>query len=195
VVHCSGVLSAGEALAPLLGRAREIGRMHPLVSVADRGASFQGAVFAVEGETAEELARRLGGQPVWITGAAMPLYHAAAVLAAGHVVALLDLAVELAGEAGLPEEAARAGLGALATGAIANAQRLGTAEGLTGPIARGDADAVERHLKAIPAGARPIYLALARRSVELARRRAAADPAALAQVEKLLAEPKRPTRG
>jgi len=170
VVHCSGAMAAREALAPLTGRC-PLGTLHPLLSVAD-GADFSGVPFAVEGEVARALALRLGGVPFEIAPEAMPLYHAAAVFAANYVVTLLDVAVRLARQAGLPEDAAREALGALAAGAVANVRRLGAAEALTGPIARGDESIVARHLAALPEDLKPLYEALAAETRRLAARRA-----------------------
>jgi len=169
VLHCSGALPAREALAPLADRAA-VGTLHPLVSVAD-GAEFRGVPFAVEGEGARDLALLLGGVPFEVAPEAMPLYHAAAVIAANYVVTLLDVAVRLATEAGLPEPAAREALGRLAAGAVANVRRLGTAEALTGPIARGDKGVVARHLASLPADLRPLYEALAAETRRLSARR------------------------
>jgi predicted short-subunit dehydrogenase-like oxidoreductase (DUF2520 family) len=170
VLHCSGARSAAEALAPLVGRV-SVGTLHPLRSVTEES-SFGGAAFAVEGEAARALAERLGGVPFFVPPDAMPLYHAAAVFAANYVVALLDVAVRLAERAGLDEPAARAALVDLAASALANVRRMGAADALTGPIARGDEETVRRHLAALPADVRPLYEALASETRRLAARRA-----------------------
>lgn len=169
VLHCSGALPAGEALAPLVGHAG-VGTLHPLASVVDL-IDFRGVPFAVEGEAARDLALLLGGVPFEIGPGAMPLYHAAAVFAANYVVTLLDVAVRLAAEAGLAEPAAREALGRLAAGAVANVRRLGAAQALTGPIARGDEGVVARHLASLPADLKPLYEALAAQTRRLASRR------------------------
>jgi predicted short-subunit dehydrogenase-like oxidoreductase (DUF2520 family) len=79
-------------------------------------------------------------------------------------VALLGQVERVAPE-GVPLEAF---LG-LARGTIDNVAELGAAAALTGPVARGDWDTVERHLAAIPEDERPAYEAMvaqARKLVE-----------------------------
>jgi predicted short-subunit dehydrogenase-like oxidoreductase (DUF2520 family) len=51
--------------------------------------------------------------------------------------------------------------------ALDNALRLGDAA-LTGPVSRGDAGTVAKHLERMPADAVPAYLALARRTADRA---------------------------
>jgi predicted short-subunit dehydrogenase-like oxidoreductase (DUF2520 family) len=60
----------------------------------------------------------------------------------------------------------------LAEGALANVLAKGTTEGLTGPIRRGDATTVSRHLDALRGSPElaEIYRALARHAVEIASR-------------------------
>ena len=71
-------------------------------------------------------------------------YHAAAVLAAGGLVALLDAIVELGRVAGLDEAGAMAIYGPLIDGTLANARALGVDAALTGPITRGDTGTLAR---------------------------------------------------
>ena len=74
--------------------------MHPLVSVSDAflGAErFAGVYFCIEGEAAAvaaatSLAISLGGKAFSIPTDSKPLYHAAAVTASGHLVAVTDAA-------------------------------------------------------------------------------------------------------
>jgi predicted short-subunit dehydrogenase-like oxidoreductase (DUF2520 family) len=79
-------------------------------------------------------------------------------------------------------------LGSLLGGVAANVVDPGLPAALTGPIARGDVDAVRGHLAALadaPA-ARSLYLATATRLIEIARAKGAADGAALSAVAALL---------
>jgi predicted short-subunit dehydrogenase-like oxidoreductase (DUF2520 family) len=73
---------------------------------------------------------------------------------------------------------------------LENVIQLGTAHALTGPIARGDASVVARHLQALDAWDAPvadIYRGLGAAAVSLARERAEADADALDAIEALLA--------
>jgi predicted short-subunit dehydrogenase-like oxidoreductase (DUF2520 family) len=110
----------------------------------------------------------MGGEPVFIADENRPLYHAALVFAANHLVTLVAEAASLLGQAGAdsPERM----LGPLLVAALENALKFGDA-GLTGPVARGDSSTVAAHLAAIRAadpGALPAYLALARLTADRA---------------------------
>jgi predicted short-subunit dehydrogenase-like oxidoreductase (DUF2520 family) len=77
------------------------------------------------------------------------LYHAAAVFASNYVVVLLGEAVGLLQRLGWTERQALEGLIPLAEGALANVLKRGPTAALTGPIRRGDAQTVRRHLDAM----------------------------------------------
>ena len=89
----------------------QVGSFHPLVAFADTEravAALHGATVAIEGD--DQLAasspgwpRRSARSPVRLAPGAKPAYHAAAVLAAGGFVALLDAIAELGRVAGLDE--------------------------------------------------------------------------------------------
>lgn len=116
----------------------------------------------------EALVLEMGGEPLWIADELRPLYHAALVVAANHLVTLLNDASDLLRAAGV--EAPGAALAPLAGAALDNALRSGDAA-LTGPVARGDAGTVAQHLVALR-GRQPSavasYLAMARRTADRA---------------------------
>jgi predicted short-subunit dehydrogenase-like oxidoreductase (DUF2520 family) len=162
VLHCSGSLS----LEVLEGHARR-GSLHPLVTLPDPvigGARLRsGAYFAVAGDgAATDLALLLGGEPIVVPEAARAQYHAAACIAANHVVALLGQVERVAADAGLP----LAAFVPLVRGALDDVSMLGPAGALTGPAARGDVVTIERHRIALDPAEVPAYDA----GVELARR-------------------------
>lgn len=179
VLHLSGSLSSA-ILKPLRVRGVSTGSMHPLVALSDpiSGAdAFAGSYFCIEGDAsdiAEEIAAKLGGRTITIATEKKALYHAAAVTSSGHFVALVDVAIEMLCECGLDVETARKILLPLIGSTYGNLQQKTTHDALTGPFARGDAEAFERHLGALKESStdvRAIYLALAARSVELMLRR------------------------
>ena len=180
--HTSGSLSSAE-LSPLRDKGVRTASLHPLAAVNDPLTGpdrFDGAFFCVEGEReSSEVGRRiaedLGGRPFSVPTESKALYHAAAVLSAGHLVALLDAGIELMVRCGLTADEARAVLLPLAAGSLANLDNAAPSAALTGPYARGDGKALERHLDAMSdAGVgkdlRDIYLDLAARSVEILMR-------------------------
>src|SRR2546430_12721085 len=75
--------------------------MHPLQSFSGVAVpSLEGRVFAIEGQTqavrvARRIARELGGSPVRVAGDKKLLYHAAAAMAAGHILAVEEAATQL----------------------------------------------------------------------------------------------------
>ncbi len=182
VLHTSGALSS-EVLSPVRKLNVSAGSMHPLVSVSDpvTGAdSFSGAYFCLEGDTAAVDAARkmvagLKGQSFTVDTRYKPLYHAAAVMAAGHLVALIDSSLDVLAACGIEESTARAAILPLIESSVGNLRRQGPANALTGPFARADLPAIERHIRAFDEKEglemeRAIYLELGLKAVELAER-------------------------
>ncbi|MCU0483730.1 MAG: DUF2520 domain-containing protein [Chloroflexi bacterium] len=178
IVHTSG-LHGAEALVGARAAGTAAGSFHPLVAFADLDralAALPGATVAIEGDESlvpvlAEMAESIGAIPVRLAPGSKAAYHAAAVLAAGGLVALLDTIAELAARAGLDERGAMAVYGGLCAQALGNARALGLGPALTGPAVRGDAGTVVTHLAVIAAeapGAADVYRALLRRQVEIA---------------------------
>lgn len=135
--------------------------VHPLVALPDpeRGAErLVGAWFAVAGDPlAQRVAADLGGRWFELADQDRAAYHAAAVVASNHLVALMGQVHRIAGGIGVPGEAYLH----LAAGALQNVAEVGPAGALTGPVARGDWETVARHLAAIDPSERAAYLAMA----------------------------------
>jgi predicted short-subunit dehydrogenase-like oxidoreductase (DUF2520 family) len=197
MIHTSGALGA-EVLAPAMAAGTQIGAFHPLVAFADLElavAALHGATVAIEGDDqlADLLARMaeaIGATAVRLSPGTKAAYHAAAVLAAGGFIALLDAIAELGRLAGLNEAGSLAIYGPLIEGTLANARALGIARALTGPMTRGDIGTVDRHLAALREGAPdvlPLYLAAAEREIALAEERGALAPDLAAGMRHLLA--------
>jgi predicted short-subunit dehydrogenase-like oxidoreductase (DUF2520 family) len=200
LVHTSGLLGA-EVLEPALAAGSNVGAFHPLVSFTadvDRSvAAIRGATIALEGDDRvigllADLAEVIGGVPVRLPPGSKPAYHAAAVLASGGLVALLDAIVSLASVAGMDERGALAVYGRLMEQTLANAKAIGVAQALTGPIARGDAGTVRDHMAVLRAHAPEVlelYLAVARREIGLVEERGGLAADALERVRAELAKP------
>lgn len=186
MIHTSGALGA-EVLAPAMAAGTQIGSFHPLVAFADTEravAALHGATVAIEGDdqlTAllASMAEAVGATPVRLAPGTKAAYHAAAVLAAGGFVALLDAIAELGRVAGLDEAGSLAIYGRLIEGTLGNARALGIAPALTGPMTRGDLGTLRAHLDTMRAhapAAMELYVAAARREIELATGRGALSP-------------------
>jgi predicted short-subunit dehydrogenase-like oxidoreductase (DUF2520 family) len=167
VAHLAGSLGL-DALAPH----RRVAALHPLVSLPNpevgsaRLASE--AWFAVAGDPLVQRAvEDLGGRWFEVDDTDRAAYHAAAVVASNHLVALFGQVERIAGGIGVPPEAYLD----LARATLANVVDLGAAAALTGPAARGDWATLRRHLAALDPGEHDAYRALA----AAARRLVAAD--------------------
>jgi predicted short-subunit dehydrogenase-like oxidoreductase (DUF2520 family) len=113
------------------------------------------------------------------------------VLAAGGLVALLDVIAEVAARAGLDELGALAVFGPLAAQALGNARALGIADALTGPAVRGDAGTIAAHLAALESDAPTAlaaYRALVWRQVAIAEARRGLAPETAARLRGQLAD-------
>jgi len=196
LVHTSGALPAS-VLAPAMAAGTSIGSFHPLVAFAELEravADLRGATVAIEGDDSllpllAELAESVGAQPVTLPEGGKAAYHAAAMMAAGGVIGLFDAIARVAVLAGLDERTAVAVYAPLTRQALANAERLGIDAALTGPLLRGDVGTVKDHLEVLRALAPdtlPLYVAVARREIEIARRRGDLDPERADQMEDLL---------
>lgn len=179
VVHASGALGR-DVLAAAHQQGALTGCLHPLQTfpgAATReacAALFSGVTCGVEGEFAlgaliEAITVDLGSHPVRLEGVDRALYHAAAVLVSNDVVALMAASTRAWTLAGLPADAARGALAPLLLAAASNVARLPLEQALTGPVARGDAETVARHLRALAADGdlATAYRALARELLRL----------------------------
>src|SRR6185369_17908340 len=98
---------------PLKKKGWRTGSIHPLVSVTDGGrAELRGAFWSLEGDKealriGKAIVDDLGGESFSIRSEDKPLYHAAAVMSAGNVVALFDVALEMLVQCGLTRTTAR----------------------------------------------------------------------------------------
>lgn len=177
-VHTSGALDA-TALESARAAGTQLGSFHPMVAFASQEAAVRalpGATIAVEGD--EELvtmlgrlATDIGAQPVRLPPTGKTAYHAAAVLAGGGVIGLLDGVAETARGAGLDEAGALAIYVPLIRQALTNAEAMGIGEALTGPFVRGDVGTIRNHLEAmrrLAPGAVEMYRATASRELDLA---------------------------
>lgn len=147
VVHLAGSLGL-DVLDPHERR----GALHPLIAMpsTDVGAARLSAQawFAVAGDPiATRIADDLGGHWFEVRDEDRVLYHAGAVIASNHLVALMGQVERVAAAVGVPFEAYLA----LIRATVDNVAELGARRALTGPVSRGDDATVERHLAALGA--------------------------------------------
>lgn len=181
VMHCSGALGRGALAACGAFGARTIAA-HPFQTFATSSdVAFRGITWGIECAEADReiiasIVRRFEGNPVFLseyTCHNRGLYHAAAVFGSNFLTMLIATAKETAAAAGI--EPMEFLLPIITTAAENSLQALDseTTPPLTGPVARGDADTVERHLEQFAETAPHLgfeYALLARATAELARR-------------------------
>ena len=165
VLHTSGAL-ASSILEPLRAYGAAVGSVHPLQTFSGVGVPpLEGRVFAIEGDAAalrfaRLMVRALGGQVVQIPVAGKAAYHAAASMAAGQVLTLMEAATNLMMSLGMKRREALRALLPLTRQVLDNFERLGPRAAWTGPLARGDYAIIESHetaLREFPAEYRNAY--------------------------------------
>jgi predicted short-subunit dehydrogenase-like oxidoreductase (DUF2520 family) len=184
VVHTSGI--AGTDVLAACGP--NVAALHPAQTVAEPTADLAGAFFGVTAPPhlaawAAWFVGEVGGTPVAVPEERRALYHAALAIASNFTAVLAADAADLLGQA--------APLGPLLRQTVENVLRLGGDRALTGPVVRGDAGTVRRHLAALAAAAPQLveaYVANARRALDRAVRAGRLAPAAARGVREALEE-------
>ena len=153
---------AGSLGLDVLGDHPRVAALHPLAALpgGQLGAIRlrSGCWFAVAGDPlVHEVVADLGGRAFEVSDGDRPAYHAAAVVASNHLVALLGQAERIAQGAAVPFAA----LVELVRITVDNVAELGPARALTGPAARGDHATIARHLEALDPAEHRAYRALA----------------------------------
>jgi len=122
---------------------------------------------------AGELIEALRGRALAIDPERWQHYHAAAVMACNYHVTLVDAALELMENAGIGRGPALDALRPLIQATTDNVLNAGPEAALTGPVRRGDAGTIRRHLAALSTASeetRKLYVAAGRRTIALAKR-------------------------
>jgi len=181
VLHLSGA-GGLDLLEPACKAGAAISSIHPLQSFSSIDgaiASIPGSYFGVTAGTGAkkisfDLVRDLGGLPVSIAPEQKPLYHAAACIASNYLVSLMSVVESIYLAIGITEKDARRAYLPLVYGSLKNIEKQGCAGALTGPIARGDAGTIEKHIKAFESKLSshlPFYSELGKVTVDLARQK------------------------
>lgn len=171
-IHCSGSIPS-TVLRVQEGLPVRCLSLHPLQAFASVDNALEiisGTHFGVEGEDqklGERIVNDLGGISHKIRADQKTLYHAGAVVASNYLAVLASLAVELFAEAGIERKEALESLLPLMKGTLSNLEQVGLPQALTGPIARGDVQVVQGHLKQLPPNLVDIYKRLGSKALEL----------------------------
>jgi predicted short-subunit dehydrogenase-like oxidoreductase (DUF2520 family) len=154
VLHTSGALSS-EVLARLQPQGAAVGSIHPLQTFSGVGIpALDGRTFAIEGDpaairVARAITRALGGQPLLLAASSKSLYHAAAAISAGHVLALEEAAIRIYISLGMKRQEALEAALPLTRQVLENLEHIGPRAAWTGPLARGDYSIIALHEEAL----------------------------------------------
>lgn len=156
VCHFSGAISS-----KCFESSEELGvftcSLHPMFAFKDKFSSYknmENVQFVMEGneravEVLKEMFENCGHKIHIMSTENKEKYHAAAALVSNHVVALLDLGLNLLGECGFDEVSSRELIKPLVIGNVNNVMDNGCVQSLTGPIERNDIQTVKKHLSAL----------------------------------------------
>jgi predicted short-subunit dehydrogenase-like oxidoreductase (DUF2520 family) len=194
ILHTSAIAEP-EGLRALSDAGFPGGTFHPLVPFSDPETSaelLRGGWIGIDGEnaaksTSRRLAGHLGARTVDIPPGKKTAYHAAAVISSNFPVVLASVAGHLLRDIGVPDATAYQAVESLMRGALANMKQALPDDALTGPVMRGDAETVGKHVHALQGrgAASDVYRALSEAAVEIAARRGI-DPKKLAAVAGLV---------
>jgi len=161
VFHSSGAL-ASEELSDLRTVGASVASVHPLMTFPNLSApqpgpphsALAGVPFALEGDVrACRVARRLvhavKAEAFAMPAESKPLYHAYGAFASPLLVALLAATEHTGAAAGFSPLQARQRMRPIVERTIRNFFANGPKKSFSGPIARGDADTIARHLAAL----------------------------------------------
>lgn len=177
VFHCSGALGSNE-----LGISEGAASLHPVRSFADPdfvAEHFADTMCSLEGSAnavllLENALKKIGADVVKLDAKGKTLYHAAAVFGSNYLVTLMDTALTTFQAAGISSDIAQRMVEPLARETLNNVFNLGTQCALTGPIARGDKQTVERHRDALMCwdkATAELYMSLARATEKMKARK------------------------
>ena len=171
------------------------GTFHPLVPFTDPEISaelLRKAWIGIDGDNAAKnasrrLAGHLGARTLEIPPGKKSAYHAAAVISSNFPVVLASVAGHLLHDLGVPDSSAYQAVESLMAGAMANMKQALPDDALTGPVVRGDAETVGKHIRALHGhdAALEVYRSLSAAAIEIAQRRGV-DPKKLAAIAGLL---------
>jgi len=196
IAHTSGARGL-EAFASLTGLPVRCVCAHPVKAFSDPDrsvATFVGTMVTLDGEASAQAELATAFQAIGAQTLALPegvdrtLYHAAIVFMANHLPTLIQAGLETFAQVGISREDGLSIAGPILRDTLEAVLERGPAAALTGPVARGDAETVSRHLEKL-AAADPdlaaLYAALARATADLSAEKGEAPVEGLLAIREL----------
>lgn len=177
-VHLSGALTR-QVLAPLAKKGARTLALHPAFPFSSRtipASRLSGIGWGIDclqrdWKFAQALVNSMRGVPVRIPTSKRMAYHAACAIISNYTVTLAETAIQLGLQMGLSRRDAENVLYpalAATVESILGTRRLPMSKRLTGPVARGDAATVAKHLEALRGrDAKEMYRALMLQTMRL----------------------------
>jgi predicted short-subunit dehydrogenase-like oxidoreductase (DUF2520 family) len=195
-VHCSGVTEV-TALASASRAGAMIGGFHPMQTFGDPMAavrSLPGCTITIEADepllaTLNAIAARLECRVNRLPAGMRGRYHAAAGYTSQFINALFAEAIRIWQSWGATEEDAVRALLPLAKGTLSSIESAGIADGMPGPVSRGDIGSIEKHVAALstmPPNVMEFYRVVCERTIALGMRRGAIDTEKAARLRQIL---------
>ncbi|MVT55969.1 DUF2520 domain-containing protein [Bradyrhizobium yuanmingense] len=155
-VHCSGVTEVA-ALASAAGAGAMIGGFHPMQTFGDPATavrSLPGCTITIEADepllsTLKAITQRLECRVNQLPPGRRGRYHAAAGYLSQFINVLFAEAATIWKSWGATEEEAVRALLPLAKGTLSSIEAAGIANGMAGPVSRGDIGSIEKHVAAL----------------------------------------------
>ena len=198
VVHCSGVASL-DVFDEAVAEGAIPGAIHPMqaVSSVENGVeSFPGATFGIEGggdmrTYLAEVARAIGGNPLFLRAEDKAMYHLTGVLMGNLLTALGAVAAQLWETFDFTRAEGVKALAPMMRQVSVNLDRSGLPAAIAGPYVRGDVGTVRKHLDVLRERAPqylPLYCELALAGLPFAQERGPIDDTRAAEIRGMLEE-------
>lgn len=178
VAHCSGAASL-DVLESAEAQGTIAGAFHPLQafsSVENGVRSIPGITFGIEGSDEMraylgDLARAIGGNPVFLNSEDKPLYHLSGVMMGNLLTCLVGISAEVWEHIGYTRDDGVKALIPMMRAVAYNVETSGIPAAVAGPYPRGDLGTAAKHLQALTSqhpDLLPLYRELALAGLHLA---------------------------
>ncbi|MBK50276.1 MAG: DUF2520 domain-containing protein [SAR202 cluster bacterium] len=156
LVHCSGAKTIN-VFNSAISKNIPVGSFHPMQafsSIENGVKSIPGTTFGIEG-TGEvqsylhEVAKELGGVPVFIQSEYKALYHLSGVILGNLLASLAAISANLWSQMNIDSDTALQALTPMISQVAINLNTSGIPKGIAGPYVRGDIGTVKSHLNAL----------------------------------------------
>lgn len=151
VIHMSGSL-VSEVLSPCVTKGARIAGMHPMKAVSVTTKDLSNSYFDLEGDASlctelSELIDSWNSRALMVSASQKQKLHIASVFVSNYLVALMESALELMGEADTDRDEIRNALIPLMESSIGNLKNSDTSDALTGPVQRGEQMVIAAHMQ------------------------------------------------